>query len=167
MVGLGAPGAWDSSDIQAFTPEWDGQLGLFRAWYVAGSSAGYLWSLDGLTWSRGPQNPVLTSVPGDSIQDSIDAYLDDGRYRIVYGQYDLGATPALRGKGEASLVAEDSEPHPPSPPAPSPPLPPLPPLPPHPPSPPHPLSPPTAVVDAVSSSGDDMAVERGLKRPRG
>ena len=106
VVSLGAPGAWDGSDIQAFTPEWDRQLGLFRAWYVAGSAAGYAWSADGVNWNRGSENPVLTSVPGDEINDSIDSYLDSGQYRIVYGQYDLGAYPALRGKGEAWAAAQ-------------------------------------------------------------
>lgn len=141
VVGFVTAGA---SDLQAFTPEWDRQQNLFRAWYVASSSIGYLWSYDGVNWSRGPANPVLGSVAGDSIEDSVDSYLDNGRYRIVYGQYDLGATPALRGKGEAWSVQEKT-PVPP-PPAPTPP-------------PPGPTV--ATAAFAVSASGDDGDVERG------
>jgi hypothetical protein len=126
VVGLGPAGSWDDGTILAFTPEWDGALGAFRAWYVArsarsgasGSSAGYLTSSDGVTWTRSAQNPVLTSLPGDNVEDSIDSYRDGDRYRIVYGQYDLAARPALRGKGEASVAG--AQPAPPAP-APAPP----------------------------------------------
>ena len=173
VVGFGASGAWDGSDIQAFTPEWDERLGMFRGWYVAGSAAGAVWSPDGVSWSRAAENPVLNSLPGDRVEDSIDSYLDDGRYRIVYGQYDLGATPPLRGKGEA-WVAEDVAAPAPDPPAPDPPA--RPPAP----DPPAPIRPlrqlrrlllrhaleATAAAIAVRASEDDGDVERGMRSIR-
>lgn len=159
MLGFGPPGSWDGSDIQAFTPEWDPSLRLFRGWYVSGGSVGYAWSRDGVSWSRSA-DPVLRSVPGDNVEDSIDAYLDGGRYRVVYGQYDLAATPNLRGKGEAWHVGstvETPEPAPDPVPTPSPEPTPTPP-----PAPPARREEVTAAV-AVASSSDDGDVERGSR----
>lgn len=163
VVGFGAPGAWDDGNIQAFTPEWDEELGMFRAWYVArragggreGGNAGYLWSTDGVNWTRDPSNPVLTSIPGDHVEDSIDSYLDEGRYRLVYGQYNLDASPPLRGKGEAWLAPEEPPPPPPPPPPPSTST-----------STPPPTSPPpptsgTVTTFGVSADFEDGDVERG------
>lgn len=154
VVGLGPAGAWDDGNIQAFSPEWDADLDLFRAWYVArragagsaGGNAGYLWSADGVSWTRDPNNPVLESVAGDRVEDSIDSYRDGDRYRFVYGQYDLEASPPLRGKGEAWTAA---------------PAPPPPPPPPPPTTTPPPTHETTTAVFTVAQSGDDGDLERG------
>jgi hypothetical protein len=157
VLAVGPQGAWDDSDIQAFTPEWDARLGLFRAWYVAGGAVGYAWSDDGLSWSRGERNPVLSSIPGDSIQDSIDSYLDGSVYRLIYGQYDLAATPPLRGKGEAKSAASEPVPVPVPVPEPEPEPEPVPV-----PEPTQPVPPAaTTAAFSVSSSGDDGDLERG------
>ena len=166
IVGLGPAGAWDDGNIQAFSPEWDAGVELFRAWYVArragagsaGGNAGYLWSSDGVSWTRDPNNPVLVSVAGDRVEDSIDSYRDGDRYRFVYGQYNLDASPPLRGKGAAWTAAA-------APPGPTPPPPPPPTTPP--PTTPPPTTPPpttpetTTAAFAVAQSGDDGDLERG------
>jgi hypothetical protein len=154
ILGPGPAGSWDDGTIHAFTPEWDQSSGQFRAWYVArradagtaGGGIGYLLSADGVRWTRDPSNPVLTSAPGESIEDSIDSYADDGLYRLVYGQYDLSARPALRGKGEAWLETAARAPEPP----PSGPK-------------PEPTPPPSGAVTAafMASGPDDGDLERG------
>jgi hypothetical protein len=106
VFNLGAGGQWDDNTIMAFCPFYEN--GIFHAWYVAddgvfNSGIGYAWSNDGVTWTRGASNPVAGEITGDSPQDSIHVYRDPADIRIVYGQYDLGASPALRGKGEAFL----------------------------------------------------------------
>jgi hypothetical protein len=50
----------------------------------------YKWSTDGLVWTNGPSNPVLTqnsdrtSPDGQFLGDSLSGYFDGTRYRIMY-----------------------------------------------------------------------------------
>jgi hypothetical protein len=112
VFGLGASGTWDDGHLMAFSPIYvaNADGALFHAWYVArdaptggNSAVGYAWSQDGISWTRGPNNPVMSTISGDDPEDSIHVIEDAGRFRVFYGQYNLGASPVLRGKGEASI----------------------------------------------------------------
>jgi hypothetical protein len=103
VLAKGTSGAWDDDQIMAFSVVFTGSV--FRAWYmgakvsVSFAKIGYAQSPDGATWTKGTANPVLSGATDEDITDSIDAYDDgDGRYRVVYGQYDL-VGDTLRGKG--------------------------------------------------------------------
>jgi hypothetical protein len=108
VLDWGAGGAWDDSRIIACTTPLLIN-GVWHLWYIASDapsggtdSVGYASSTDWVTWTKGSSNPVLLDATGENITDSIDAWVDtDERVRIMYGQYDLGASPVLRGKGEA------------------------------------------------------------------
>jgi hypothetical protein len=61
-------------------------------------------SVDGVTWTRWPSNPVLGAVTDDTLSDSVEVMADGSLYRIYYGQYDL-VGDTLRGKGYAESQA--------------------------------------------------------------
>jgi hypothetical protein len=53
----------------------------------------YASSNDGLTWTDGPSNPVLTQNPDTTaadyglVGDSVSGYVDGSQYRIMYTGY--------------------------------------------------------------------------------
>lgn len=115
IINAGSSGAWNDGYIMAFAPLWDASQSMFHAWAIGtdalvgyGANIGYYSSLDGINWTESPSNPVLSTIPGDVTVDSITAYWDGLRARVVYGQYDLTASPVLRGKGEAYIDASTS-----------------------------------------------------------
>jgi pimeloyl-ACP methyl ester carboxylesterase len=64
VFSYGSPGSWDDGGVQAPAVIQDGDT--LRMWYIGfGSisplaSIGYAWSLDGMTWHRSAENPVLS-----------------------------------------------------------------------------------------------------------
>lgn len=108
IFAAGASGQWDDGQLNGFTVLY--HQGIFHAWYVAddgsasNSGIGYAWSLNGTSWTRGPFNPVITNLGGANIYsptDILSVYLDGTRARILYGDYDLGASPVKRGVAES------------------------------------------------------------------
>jgi len=111
---LGPANTWDGGSIDGPGIVRDG--GLFHMWYPARADPaagdgriGYACSTDGITWVRG-SSPVLTPTndpadPVDEIGDTIDAYWDTGRYRVIFAVFNLSASPVLRGMGQAHIEA--------------------------------------------------------------
>lgn len=104
----GTAGQWDDGEMWAFCPLYDGSI--FHAWYIGDDGSpttqaiGYAYSLNGTTWVRGPDNPKLSNLGGANVYsptDNIRVYRDGDRVRIVFGDYDLGASPVKRALGEA------------------------------------------------------------------
>jgi predicted GH43/DUF377 family glycosyl hydrolase len=70
--------------------------GLWHLWHASDEGQGrleYMWSLDGVEWEEGEDNPVLvpsgdTDGPDESyIGDSVSGYRDGDEYRITYSGY--------------------------------------------------------------------------------
>jgi hypothetical protein len=91
--------------------------GIWHLWHgveAAGGQIHYKWSLDGVTWSDGPQNPVL-QVSGTAggpdatfLGDSISGYRDAGSYRILYTGFSsnlFGTLGRFEGINMASVAA--------------------------------------------------------------
>ncbi|MCK5548201.1 MAG: PKD domain-containing protein [Thermoplasmata archaeon] len=83
VLDLGPPGSWD--DTRVYTPEvlYDGMT--YQMWYsgwnAVNNRIGYATSLDGVTWTKSPENPVLDIGPLGFWDDTHVAYpvvLDDG-----------------------------------------------------------------------------------------
>jgi hypothetical protein len=105
----GSGSGWDSWDAQSPGVLRDGSL--FHMWYVgdpndnANEALGYAYSADGVTWVRGPNNPVL-SKPGTAnvyVGDTVDAYRDGNTYRVLYGYFNFNAA-ARREIHEATVT---------------------------------------------------------------
>ena len=82
--------AWGNFWGGAFFLE-DGTWHLWHGVTDGGSSwLEYMWSTDGIAWTPGPDNPVLTQNPdGDAadyglVGDSVSGYRDGDAYRIMY-----------------------------------------------------------------------------------
>lgn len=115
-------GGWDGGSIQGVGVELNRESGIFHMWYPADSSLpldgddgiGYACSRDGEVWQRGGENPVLKpnpdpDAPDAKLGDTVDAYLDDGLYRVVYGAFNFSWSPVLRGMAEATLPLPSTE----------------------------------------------------------
>jgi len=85
---------------------WDDLLDVYHMWYVGDNGSaeqlGYAYSEDGLTWTRGPDNPVLSTITGDQTGDTIDAYRDGNQFRVLYGSFDFSGPP-IRAIAEATV----------------------------------------------------------------
>ena len=76
---------------------------LFRMWYDGGGGGNSLYyaeSADGVTWTLGRHNPVLQanpdpSAPDVSLGDSVSAYRDGDKFRILYGGFNFAAPPGV------------------------------------------------------------------------
>jgi hypothetical protein len=114
----GAVSGWDSGDTQSAGVTYDAITGVFHMWYAGDNldqgeeAIGYASSIDGTTWTRGPNNPVLTK-PGTAnvyIGDTVDAYADlqSGKpvYRVLYGHFDFNGA-AERNIYEAYVITSD------------------------------------------------------------
>lgn len=113
----GPAGAWDDASLNG--PAVLHDRGLFHMWYpgigneaavsyAPGDGIGYASSVDGVSWIRGSSNPVLAPRSGidareSEFGDTVDAYGDGQRYRIIYGEFNLSMQPVLRGMAEAYL----------------------------------------------------------------
>jgi len=89
---------------------------VFRMWYAGGdgNSLHYAQSADGIAWTFGFHNPVLSpspepGAPDVSLGDSVSAYRDGDEFRILYGGFHLTSpvrrsicmgTIAAPGKGD-------------------------------------------------------------------
>jgi predicted GH43/DUF377 family glycosyl hydrolase len=71
--------------------------GIWHLWHGADKSGKsglrYMWSSDGISWTDGPTNPVLTQNPDpkapdhEYVGDSVSGYRDGDTYRIMYTGY--------------------------------------------------------------------------------
>jgi sucrose-6-phosphate hydrolase SacC (GH32 family) len=106
----GAGGQWDDGPLYAFVP-YMGSATEFHAWYVDGESfaAGYAYSTDGITWTRGANNPVLSNLGGANIYDPTDSvgfYKDGSYFRVTWGAYDLNI--GQRGISQSMLIPDQT-----------------------------------------------------------
>jgi len=95
VLDLGTSGAWDS--VMLCTPSVIKDGKTYKMWYTgaAGPSPngmGYATSPDGISWTKHPNNPVLSSVPGGSWERDVVqhcAVIKDGTvYKMWYSGYE-------------------------------------------------------------------------------
>jgi hypothetical protein len=104
------PGAWDGVDvghIAVLTPD-ETHDGQWHAWYAGHNGGaikiGHATSGDGISWSKDPRNPVLSS-PGHSVNDPFVLPVWDGgklTYHMFVEYYDWETQTYSIGKSESS-----------------------------------------------------------------
>lgn len=109
VLGYGTTGQWDAQSVGS--PGVVYADGVWHLWYVGDngsggvdSAIGYAYSADGISWTRGPQNPVLVKQSPEYIGDTVNAYLDGNTYRVQYGRFDFSGSPAERQIAEATYT---------------------------------------------------------------
>jgi len=94
VLGLGLPGSWDDAYVNSPSVFYDGAT--YHMWYsghdIFNARIGYATSLDGITWTKDPTNPVLgLGPPGswDDVHVTSSTVLYDGiTYHMWYSGYD-------------------------------------------------------------------------------
>lgn len=95
------PGAWDSSSTQMGGLLFEDDI--WHLWYSgyaesSGGAIGYAWSSDGITWTKGVHNPVLTAnpeptAPDAALGDSVSVHRDENTYRVMYAGFNFSDNP--------------------------------------------------------------------------
>jgi hypothetical protein len=103
-------GEWGGFWGGAFVHE-PGVWHLWRGDTSGGSSLHYMSSLDGIAWTEGPANPVLTTSSDSGaadyglVGDSVSGYRDGDTYRIMYTGYNSNLF-GTEGRFEGICAAE-------------------------------------------------------------
>lgn len=118
---IGTVPAWDDGNFFGLFVIRDLPGSTFHAWYVGDdgnladatkTGIGYARSNDGITWVRGPKNPVLvgTLSPEEWVSDPVFMYRDNSTLRVVFFYDDFGAAPVERSHREATLAIPNLDP---------------------------------------------------------
>lgn len=113
-------------DTAAWGNFWGGAFfkenGIWHLWHAkTPSGLYYKWSPDGIAWTEGPSNPVLTTSSGPNaadtglVGDSVSGYRDGNTYRVMYTGFNWNLFGRL-GRFEGICLATIDNPNPPPPP---------------------------------------------------
>lgn len=119
VLTTGPPGSWDDRSLLSKIVLYNGQV--YEMWYAGSrgtfntSRTGYATSMDGIHWTKNPDNPVLLPGPADSWDDEAafvgDVLLDGSIYRMWYGGFDGLVTRtgyAISPRGADVMVSADN-----------------------------------------------------------
>ena len=118
VLGKGSPGSWE--DHRVLYPKVLFNGTTYELWYIAGrddfrsSRVGYATSLDGIAWTKSPENPVLLTGPmgsWDEVHFSGQDILFDGNvyhmwYNGLSGGFKLQVGYAISPKGTSISISK-------------------------------------------------------------